>query len=158
MSGSILAKFKSLTTESISGAGQYFGASPLKDGGFVAAYENPQHSGGVYYQRFAADGKEVGNEIFIANDWDTHVPAVTELANGNIVAVWQNYESGYRKAKYKVFDQSDNLIKSGDSSQNSSDDHIHAKAVDLGDGRFALDYQVHDNFPSSAIGKQDAGL
>ena len=43
------------------------------------------------------------------------MPAVTELANGNIVAVWQNYESGYRKAKYKVFDQSDNLIKSGDS-------------------------------------------
>ena len=35
MSGSILAKL-SLTTESISGAGQYFGASPLKDGGFVA--------------------------------------------------------------------------------------------------------------------------
>ena len=32
----------SLASNPITGAGQYFGASPLKDGGFVAAYENPE--------------------------------------------------------------------------------------------------------------------
>ena len=104
-------QLSSLASNPITGAGQYFGASPLKDGGFVAAYEN---TGAVYYQRFDADGTEVGGEIFIATDWNAHVPSVIELENGNIVAVWQNYESGYRKAKYKVFDPSDNLLASGE--------------------------------------------
>ena len=40
------------------------------------------------------------------------------------------------------------------SSQNASDDHLHARIVDLGDGLFAIDYQVHDNFPSAAIGSK----
>ena len=147
-------QLSSLASHPITGAGQYFGASPLKDGGFVSAYENPEYGGTIYYQRFAADGTEVGGEIFIATDWNVHVPSVIELENGNIVAVWQNYESGYRKAKYKVFDPSDNLLASGDSSQNASDDHIAARSVDLGDGLFAIDYQVHDDFPSPAIGSK----
>lgn len=83
--------FKSVASNAISGSGGYFGASPLNGGGFVASYEAPGNATGtIYYQRFAADGTEVGGEVFIATDFDTHVPSVTELANGNIVAVWQN--------------------------------------------------------------------
>ena len=36
-------QLSSLASNPITGAGQYFGASPLKDGGFVSAYENAEY-------------------------------------------------------------------------------------------------------------------
>lgn len=141
-------------TGSLGATGTYFAATPLAAGGYVASYENA--GGSLYYQRFDIDGNKVGAEIAFATDFNTHVPSMTELANGNLAIGWQayNYGTGRREAKYAVYDASDNLILAGQSSQASGDDHLNVKLVDLGSGQFAIDYQVHDNFPSSAIGSK----
>ena len=81
-----------------------------EDGGFVLARKT-LNTADYLLSALAADGTEVGGEIFVATDWNVHVPSVIELENGNIVAVCRIRE-GYRKAKYKVFDPSDNLLAS----------------------------------------------
>ena len=101
-------------------------------------------------------GNKVGSQVAVTADYDTHVPSVLELANGNIAFGWQayNFGTGFREAKYAVYDSSNTLITSGIASQTASDDHLNVKLIDLGGEKFAIDYQVHDNFPSAAIGRK----
>ena len=61
-------------------------------------------------KKFDDSGSAMSAKVIVSNDWDTHVPDVSELSNGNVVVAWQNYTNGYRQTEYKVFDNADNLI------------------------------------------------
>jgi hypothetical protein len=70
-------------------------AAALQDGGFVIAWESNGQDGsgdGIYAQHFNASGTKVGAEFRVntttANDQSA--PAITVLANGNYVVVWQS--------------------------------------------------------------------
>ncbi|MGB0466608.1 MAG: tandem-95 repeat protein [Pontibacterium sp.] len=67
------------------------------DGGFVALWmdwsENATLGTNVMGQRFAADGSKTGDEFIISNlsAGNQEGPAITALANGSFVALWQDY-------------------------------------------------------------------
>jgi len=157
------ASIASITQENaswgVSEAARYFALAPLSGGNSIAAFEDTTHAGGnIKYQRFDIDGNVLGGAqppISVNSDTGTHVPSVTQLSNGNTVVVWQVQPSNRSQAYYKVFDTNDNEIASGYSSQNSTEDNINVKVVDLGDNKFAIDYQVHVNYPfGSAAGSK----
>ena len=87
--------------------GQYFAATPLAAGGFIASYED--YGGSVYYQSFDMSGNKIGSQVAVGTDYDTHVPSVLELANGNIVTGWQAVSGGFREVRYAVYDSADVL-------------------------------------------------
>ena len=89
----------------------------------------------------------VGNRVVVADDWNTHVPTIAELGNGNIAVAWQEYSNGFREIQYRIFDSSDALIKSGVASQKSNDDYINVKVLDLGQNKFIIDAEINDDFP-----------
>ena len=150
------ASIASITQENaswgVSEAARYFALAPLSGGNSIAAFEDTTHAGGnIKYQRFDIDGNVLGGAeppIYVNTDTGTHVPSVTQLSNGNTVVVWQVQPSNRSQAYYKVFDTNDIEIASGYSSQNSTEDNINVKVVDLGDDKFAIDYQVHVNYPA----------
>jgi len=119
--------------------GSYFATTPLKDGGLVAIWEDsPLSNGDIVYQRFSADGYPVGDRVIVANDWDTHVASITELSSGNLVITYQDYQSGYRKAVYKIFDANDQVVTSGIASQIDVDDYVEVRSFELDSGQFVV--------------------
>src|SRR5262245_33733196 len=67
----------------------------LSDGGFVVTWASlgqDGSDGGIYGQRYAADGTAVGNEFqvnsFTSSDQNT--PSVTALSDGGFVVTWMS--------------------------------------------------------------------
>lgn len=67
----------------------------LSDGGWIVTWGSNNQDGsgfGIFGQRYAADGSQVGTEFQIntQSSFDQRFPSVAALANGNLVVVWES--------------------------------------------------------------------
>ena len=65
----------------------------LKDGGFVVVFADKDSDGsGVYYQRYDANGEEIGDRVLINQDEDANQynPHITQLNDGGFLTTWVN--------------------------------------------------------------------
>ncbi len=91
---------------------QWFGdLTTLADNGFVVVWTSKQQDGskgGIYWQRFDANGKRLGGEVPV-NQTTYHyqwLPRAAQLKNGDIVVVWSSWnQDGSRDGVYaRTFD------------------------------------------------------
>ena len=132
-------------------SGHYFSQSKPTPDGYVVAVEGYSNGGSnkIVYQRLSVDGTPTSDPIIVADDSDTHVPFAQLMSDNSVAIVWAENVSGYRRMALRIFDESDALVYSGSASQLSEDDYINSRIVDLGDGKFLVSAQVHDDFPQT---------
>lgn len=91
----------------------------LPNGGWVTLWQSPNQDGsgsGVYGRQYSSSGAPIGSEFRVnANTvGDQRSPAVTDLKNGNWLAVWQSFDSqGSNTGIYgKIYGPSGTVVKS----------------------------------------------
>ena len=80
----------------------------LADGGWLVAWKSDLQDGsywGIYQQRYAASGANVGGEIHVSSteNIDNDIPAVTALPDGGWLVVWQGI--GQDDSLFDVYQQ-----------------------------------------------------
>ncbi|MBT5796225.1 MAG: cadherin-like domain-containing protein, partial [Porticoccaceae bacterium] len=130
-------------------AGAYFNAKPTSDGNLIATWE-ADSSGSLVVQKFGENGQTLSDKAPVRADIYTHVPNVVELSNGSFVVTNVNYSASRYKSELTLFDAEFNIIRENFfAADANNDDQINHQLVDLGGNLFALDYQLHDNFPQT---------
>ncbi|MGI9450831.1 MAG: cadherin domain-containing protein, partial [Geminicoccaceae bacterium] len=125
----------------------------LADGGFMVTWSSQGQDGsgyGVYGQRFDAAGEAVGDEFQVndQSEGQQYTPAVTALADGNVVVAWGSTHSGDANVMHKVYSQgvaenaSDGTVVAtvtGADADADAGDTLTYSLADDADGRFAID-------------------
>jgi Ca2+-binding RTX toxin-like protein len=139
-------------TGTLASVGEYFSASNLGSEKAVASWEgSPNLAGGIdlVYQRLSATGEPRSQVVSVVGDSHTLVSDVVELSNGSVVVAWSGRQAGYNNVSFSIFNQLDQLAFSGIGSTRPLDDYINVRVSDLGNGKFLLYSQLHDNFPQT---------
>lgn len=71
----------------------------LADGGWVVCWRDQSIGGGLYQQRYDADGNRIGNQTQIGSGWLESV-SVAGLEDGSWIVTWH---SGYKSDTYNIY-------------------------------------------------------
>ena len=133
--------------------------SALADGGYVVTWQSYYQDGsgyGIYAQRYDADGVKVGSETQVntyTSDTQSDA-AVTALADGGYVIVWQSYyQDGSGAGIYAQRYDADGA-KVGDETQvntYTSSDQVTPAISALADGGYVVTWQSYGEDGSSGI-------
>ncbi len=121
----------------------------LNDGGFVVTWRSEgqdSNSGGLFSQRYAADGSAVGGEFLVnttvsGNQFD---PAVTALSNGGWAAAWESSGQIFVQQFNAAGERVDGEIKA-DLFPNASNYAGQPALAALPDGGFVVSFYDYDN-------------
>ncbi len=134
----------------------------LEDGGFIVVWESDhsQDSYGVYAQRFAADGSQVGGEtqISTATSAITALPQILVLENGEVLVLWrqsgglpEGVDPGIYGRKYDA-----DFISLGDPFQAHTETGLFSAAPTSADGFLVVSNEL-EKIPASGKLIEDNG-
>ena len=84
----------------------------LPDGSFAVSWSTtPAYggSGGIYFQRLAADGSPNGSPVLIDGSGESGLPDMLALPDGTVALSYTEYHSGYRDIEVRHIDPYNNL-------------------------------------------------
>jgi hypothetical protein len=134
---------------------QYPVITSLRDGGFVATWQDGSGQGGdssstsIKAQMFDASGAKVGNEFLVNTNWlgGQYSPTISGLTNGGFVVTWQDGsgqggDASGTSIKAQMFDASG--AKVGNEflvNTTTAYDQVGPAITSLSDGRFVITWR-----------------
>jgi FG-GAP-like repeat len=122
--------------------------APLQDGGYVVVWTDLSHTynplgEAVVGQRYDAAGNKVGGEVKLSQftNGDQFSPAITTLANGDVVVAFVDLFTGNNNIYVRVFDPSLNFVREDDIDLGSNQT-FHPSLTALAGGSYAVSYTL----------------
>ena len=126
----------------------YLNSKKAQDPNKIVSVWEDDSSGNIVFNtiEFVGDEAFPSPKVNVREDWDTHVPTAIQLSNDTYAIATVNYVGGKRLTEIHIHAE-DGTQLSTTEIQTPGDDQINNQLVDMGNGRFVLHYQIHDDFP-----------
>ena len=129
----------------------YLNSKKAQDPNKIVSVWEDDSSGNIVFNtiEFVGDEAFPSPKVNVREDWDTHVPTAIQLSNDTYAIATVNAVGGKRLTEIHIHAE-DGTQLSTTEIQTPGEDQINNQMIDLGNGTFVLQCQLHDDFPGDS--------